>query len=200
MDYKSNSYKNKEQNAIAQTSEKKVEKVISGFAKTKKKSDVAKVADVLISEDIRNVKSYILMDVLVPAIKKALLDIVTNGADMLLYGEAGRTKRSSTSSKISYRNYYERDRRDSNSPRLRSGYDYEDVVLDTRGEAEEVLSNMDELMSRYHIVSVADLYDLVGLSGNYTDCKYGWTDIRNATIVHVKDGYLIRMPKAMPLD
>ena len=52
-----------------------------------------KFADVFISEDVNNVKSYIVMDVLVPAIKKAISDIVTNGIDMILYGKLGNQKR-----------------------------------------------------------------------------------------------------------
>lgn len=199
-DYKPNSYKVKnEQTVLTQTPEKRVEKVISGSARTKKKSDVKKVADVFISEDIGNVKSYILMDVLVPAIKKAILDIVTNGVDMILYGEAGRSKKNRETSKVSYRSYYDKDtRRD--YPVTRSGYDYEDVILNTRGEAEKILDCLDELIDRYQVVSVFDLYELAGLETRYTDNKYGWTDIRNASIIRVRDGYLIRMPKAMPLS
>lgn len=198
--YKPNSHKFKEaQNETP--AEKKLEKVITGPVKTKK-NEIRKFTDVFISEDANNVKSYILLDVLVPAIKKAISDIVTNGIDMILYGETGRTKRNSNASKVSYRNYYERpnDRREYGSQKARSGYDYRDIVLDDRGEAEQVLSCMDEAISVYGMVSVGDLYDLVGIAGNYTDNKYGWTDLRNASVVRVRDGYLVKLPKALPLD
>ena len=60
---------------------------------------------------------------------------------------------------------------------------------------------MDELIETYGFVSVADLYDLVGKRCNYTDNNYGWTNIRNANIVRVSGGdYMIKMPKARPLD
>ena len=52
----------------------------------------------------------------------------------------------------------------------------------------------------YGTVSVADLYDLVGISGNYTDNKYGWTNIRNAEPIRVRDGYMLKLPKALPLN
>ena len=95
--YGPNSHKSKEaQKEGAASSDKKVEKVISGSAKPKKKGEMQKFADVFISEDVGNVKSYILMDVLVPAIKKAISDIVTNGIDMILYGETGRTRKASS--------------------------------------------------------------------------------------------------------
>ena len=73
-------------------------------------------------------------------------------------------------------------------------------MLNSRGEAEDVLMRMDELMETYGLVRVADLYDLVGITGNYTDNKYGWTNIRNAEIVRVNNGYMIRMPRAVPID
>ena len=200
-EYKPNSNKFKEGHREPPP-EKKVEKVITGSAKSKKKNEIRKFADVFISEDVANVKSYILMDVLVPAIKKAVSDIVRNGIDMILYGETGHTKSNSTASKISYRNYYEKEndyKRDRGYSGTRTGYNLDDVILDTRGEAEEVLSRMDELVSSYGLVSVADLYDLVGITGNYTDNKYGWTDIRSASPVRVREGYMLKLPKVLPL-
>ena len=201
-EYKSNSHKSREEQQKAEASEKKVEKVINGSVKTRKKSEIQKFANVFIQEDAQKVKSYILMDVLVPAVKKAISDVVTNGVDMILYGETGKTKKSGTASKVSYRSYYDKrdDRRDYSSNRTRTGYDYDDVVLDNRGEAEEVLSRMDELIATYGLVSVADFYDLVGIPGSYTDNKYGWTDIRNASVVRVRDGYTIKLPRALPLN
>jgi hypothetical protein len=201
QEYKANSHKSKTEQSDP-IPEKKVEKVIAGTVKSKKKGELQKFADVFISEDVDKVKSYILMDVLIPAVKKAISDIVTNGIDMVLYGETGRTKKNSPGSKVSYRSYYDKrdERRDYDSPRTRTGYSYDDIILDNRGEAEDVLSKMDELISTYDFASVADLYDLVGITGNYTDNKYGWTDIRSASVVRVREGYMLKLPKALPLN
>lgn len=202
-EYKSNSHKSREEQQAAVTTEKKVKKVVNGSVKAKKKSEIQKFADVFIQEDAQKVKSYILMDVLVPAVKKAISDIVTNGIDMILYGDTGHTKKSGSASKISYRSYYDKknERRDYASNRTRTGYDYDDIILDNRGEAEEVLFRMDELIDTYGLVSVADFYDLVGITGNYTDNKYGWTDIRSASVVRVHgNGYMIKLPRALPLN
>ena len=200
-EYKPNSHKSKEGQKGA-VPEKKVEKVIAGTVKSKKKSEIQKFTDVFISEDVNNVKSYILLDVLAPAIKKAISDIVTNGIDMILYGETGKTKSNSNASKVSYRSYYDRgnDRRDYSEARTKTGYNYDDIILDNRGEAEDVLSRMEELISTYGVVSVADLYDLVGVTGNYTDNKYGWSDLSTVSIMRTKYGYMLKLPKALPLN
>lgn len=200
MDYKSNSHKTKENQKPLPSEKKKVEKVVTGKVKTKKKN---KFTDVFISEDAANVKSYIVMDVLVPAVKKAISDIVRDGIDMILYGDTrSRKSNSSGLSYVSYRSYSDRDRRDygRSESRTRSGYDYSDIILETRGEAEEVLTRMDELLDTYGIVSVADLYDLVGKTSNYTDNKYGWTNIRTAEPIRVRDGYMLKLPKVGPIE
>ena len=202
-DFKPNSHRFKEEQKES-AEKKKVEKVISGKVKTKKKIEISKFADVFISEDASNVKSYIFMDVLVPAIKKAISDIVTDGIDMILYGETGRTKKrsNSNSSYISYNRYSDRrddNRRSDSSYRAVSRYDFENITLDNRGDAEEVLDRMDELLDAYGIVTVSDLYDLVGITGEFTDNKYGWTSLRNAEIVRVRDGYKLKLPRVTPV-
>lgn len=178
---------------------KRAEKVVRGKVKTKK-NEMRRLADIFISEDAANVKSYILMDVIVPSIKKTIYDIVVNSLDMSLFG--GRSGKRPTADKVSYRDYSSVSRRDERShggTRTTSGYSYDDIILETRGEAEAVLSRMDEIMEEYQIVRVADLYDLVGITGEHTDNKYGWTNIRNAEVVRVRDGYTIKMPRALPI-
>lgn len=195
--FEPNSHKHKEEN-------KKVEKVVKGKVKTKKKNEIQKLAGSIISEDAKTVKSYILMDVLIPSIKDAIEDIVTNGIRMVLRGETGARNRSSSSglSRISYNKAYDsRNSRDRSPARRTVGYNLDDIVLETRGEAEEVLSHMDDLIETYGIVSVADLYDLIGYTnGTYNDNKWGWTNIRTAEPVRVRDGYLLKLPKVCPID
>lgn len=179
---------------------KRAEKVVRGTVKTKK-NNTRKLADIFIAEDAGNIKEYILMDVLAPGIKKVFYEIVTTSLDMFLFG--GRGGRRPTADKISYKNDYNsvsrRDDRSYGRTRTTSGYSYDDIILETRGEAEAVLSRMDEIMEEYDVVRVADLYDLVGVTGEHTDNKYGWTNIRNAEIERVRDGYRIKMPRALPI-
>lgn len=203
--YTPNSHKyreeQKEQKEIA-TDRQKMQKVVSGPVKTKKKGEIRKFKDVFISEDASNIKSYIWFDVLVPAFKNMLEDAVTNGIRMILRGETGARKGTSTAAKISYNRFYEDDRRyDSRNTRTtRTGYSYDDVSFTNRGDAEVVLSRLDEAIETYGLVSVADLYDLAGITPAHTDYKYGWTNIRNAVVRPTRDGYIIDMPKALPIN
>ena len=208
-DYKPNSNRFKEVDGEVvnkkPVEEKRIEKVIKGTAKTKKKSKM----EAFVAEDIANVKQYVISDVLLPTLKKALSDIVSNGVDMLLFGEVQdkrrRSSSSSTRSVVSYDRYYDRDRdgkdreRTRDTSRSRVGYDYDDVVVNSRVEADDVLGILDEAIDTFGSVSVGDLYDAVGMVGNYTDYKYGWTDLRTAKVEPIRDGFLIRTPRAVAL-
>lgn len=202
-DYKSNSHKSKAE-AKAQVPEKKVEKVVNGPVKVKKKNEVSKLKDVFISEDATNVKSYVIMDVIVPTIQKAIVDIVSDGIRMI-FGQGRDSSRSrSSDGHVSYRSYY--DKRDDermygrSSSRTRGSYSYDDIIFDSRGEAERVLERMEDLLAQYKLVTVADLYEMVDVPGEWTDNKYGWTSLRTAEAVRVRDGYMLKLPKAFPID
>lgn len=195
-EYKSNSHKSRE-SQNEPIPEKKVEKIITGSARSQKKSGLQKVTSVFIPEDVENVKSYIFEDIVVPAVKDIILDAVR--AFLGVNNRSGG--KGSTASKVSYRKYYEENnRRDYGEARTRAVCEYDNVVVDTRGEAEDVLARMDELIAEYGLVSVADLYDLVGITGNYTDNKYGWDSIRTASVVRVRDGYMIKLPRVKALN
>ena len=59
---------------------------------------------------------------------------------------------------------------------------------------------MADLCETYGQVTVADLYDLVGISGSFTDNNYGWTDMREASVRRVRDGYILSLPRPRQLD
>jgi hypothetical protein len=74
------------------------------------------------------------------------------------------------------------------------------IMFDTKKDANKVLSGLKDILERYNVVSVADLHDLVGESGSYTDNKYGWTDLKEMKIVKKTNGYMLRMPEVITLN
>lgn len=202
MDYAPNSHRFKDGQSVAPVDEtKKVEKVVTGTAKTKSKSGAHKFADIFISADVDNVKSYLVNEMLVPTVKRAILgalDMVLNG------GTTDYGRSNSTRPKVSYSSYYDDPRDRDNRPRAQSRLDYDDIVFPNRGDAEAVLREMRAIISRYRIIAVADLYDLAGIAPPYTSNRYGWTNLDNAEVIRVRDGngygYIIKLPRAMPID
>ena len=195
-DFPSNS--NRSKDAGASQPEKKVEKVVTGTVKQKKPTNAKKLAELFVPGDLTSIGDYILTDVIVPNITKMVEDIVCNSIHML-FGRPANSGQKSTAAKVSYRDCYDDDRKRYNQSRATRSYSYDDIVFETRGDAEEVLYRMEELLDRFEVVSIADLYDMAGISCNYTDNKYGWTSLRGAKVERVSDGYVIRLPRATTL-
>ena len=140
MDFPSNTHKSKEE---TKKQEKKVEKVTSGKVVKQKKTLGKKFAETFLGDNIESVSSYIIYDIIIPAAKNMISDTVSNGIEMLLFGQTSgsRTRRDRGKSYVSYSNYYkDRDRyRDRQiSQRNRAGHNFDDIILESRGEAEEV--------------------------------------------------------------
>lgn len=200
--YPSNSHKSKE---IEKTPEKKVEKIITSEVKTKKQSGFKRFADSFINSDISDVKSYLLTDVFLPALKSTVSDMVSNGIDMLLYGESRHSSRSGSSgNKVNYTSYSYKGTRNASQknerPIVKERYNYDDVILGTRGEAEDVLGHLQDICEEYGMVSIADLYDLVGLPTSWSDNKYGWYNLAGSRVERINEGFLISLPRTVALD
>lgn len=195
--YQSNS--DKERQEASRQSEKKVEAVVVGTAKTRKKGELQKFANEIVPGNFNIIKSDILMNIIVPSLKKAISDIVKVGIDMILYD--GKQPQSS---KVSYRNYYDRDNdriRAGSVSNIRNKLDYDDILFETRGDAETVLDAMNDIISQYGIVTISDLYDLARVpNDNFTLNRYGWSSISGACAIRVRDGYILKLPRAIPIN
>ena len=198
--YKPNSHAYKARQQKESDEKKRVEKIVTGQVKIKKRNELSKLTDIIFAEDAKSVGTYIITDVVIPSVINLLEDIFLKGSRFALRGESGRERRRD-SEYVSYRSYSDprsstRDR----TPKVNQRYSFDKVVIDNRGEAEEVLSQMDDLIDRYGIATIADLNEALGISGEYTDNKYGWSNLRNAEVVRTRDGYMLKMPRAMVID
>lgn len=200
-EYPNNSHSAREKpDAATGTSDKKLGKVVTGAAKTRKKSEVRKFANIFVPEDTENVKSYILTDVIIPGIKNAIADVVS----IMLFGDSGRIGgRKDGRSRVAYQKYYDDrrdDRREYGRPRA-AGFEYDDIIFETRGDADLVLDQLESAIANYGLASVADLYDLAGITcRNYTANRYGWTDIQSAKVIRVRDGYTLQLPRTVQIS
>ena len=77
-----------------------------------------------------------------------------------------------------------------------SRYQVEPFLVSSRSDAELVVEQLFEIISMYGVVSVADLYDLVGLSSlsTHVDNKWGWAILQNVDIRQTREGYVIDLP------
>lgn len=185
-------------NSKPEESKREIEPVARG--KRKPRSTGMKLREVFVGEDARSVASYIFEDVIVPATKNLINDMVAQSVERFLFGEYRGRSVSGSRGYTSYSRPSSRYSRSDDSPhtrtaRQRNTHDFDDIVLDTRGEAEEVLDRLEGLVAKYGQAAVSDYYSLVGVSGSYSDVKWGWTNLRGSDVRRVREGYIVVLPK-----
>lgn len=185
------------------------ESVVKGTVK-KKSSIFRAVRDEFIAEDAPSVGSYILYDILLPALRDLISDIGHGAIDAALNGD-GRGYRSRSRNRggsyISYNRYYDdrdRRRRDRDEERYearRRSRDFDEFIFERREDAEDVLDRMCDYLERFDDVPVSYFYDLLGetVPGDFTSDDWGWTNLAGARVRKVRGGYIIDLPKVKPI-
>lgn len=189
-----------------------VNKVVTGEVIERKRGFFSKTRSFLGGDDAHNVGAYILYEVAIPALKDLALDMLSKGGERALFGEVRSPRRryggrSHTDYDRPYRPSVSigRDRDDRPrdrelSTKARRTHDFREVVLADRGDAEDVLAGLVELIDSYDVATVQDFYSMVGVAGSFTDAKWGWTDLRGARIASVRGGWLLDLPATEPID
>lgn len=183
-------------------------KVTKGKVTQRKKPFGRRFAEAFGAQDGQGVFDYIIYDIIIPATKNMIVDSIIDGAEMAILGET-RSRRRRPSDRGSTRyaydrvSYRDRDRRWNDRDRYedrrtRSNLrDYEDIVFDSKADAEEVISGLIEIIDVSGQATVLDLYDLSGLKPvDYAVGNYGWTNLSTATTERTRDGYVLYLPKA----
>lgn len=118
----------------------------------------------------------------------AFKDAITKKATEVIYGaECECPKR-----KVSYYDALHRSKSVN-----RSLEQSDDIVFETREDAEKALDAMEAIVKKYGVVSLADVYDIVGRAATtYIASKYGWRSVNDAKVVRCRKGYYIKLPKA----
>lgn len=204
--YPSNSQKSKK----AAEPKEAPKKVVSNEVTQRRKPLGRKLADTFAGDDARSVGGYILFEVVIPTLKSLISDAVSQGVERMLFGEAS-TRSSKNRRHTSYNQMYKGrsdgyrhdDTRPGGRPmsqRSRANHDFDEILIEDRGEAEEVLEQLIELIDRFDLATVADLYSLTGVSGSFQDDKWGWYELGTAQIKRVRGGWLLDLPRPQPID
>lgn len=188
--------------------EHKFEQVVQG--KAKKRSLGRRFAQTFLKASGKEVKNYILADVLVPSILDTLFNIITGGASMYFYGDTGgRMAQDPRAGRLGYHkaNKEAMGKRDriqratTYSYRGADDFDFDDVILESRGDCERILRDMEDAIYTYGQVTVADLYDMIGITNsNFQNYKFGWVDLKTAGYSRLRSGgYVLDLPKVVDL-
>ena len=186
--------------SVGEPERQKKEKVVTGKVVTKKKSFGKKVKDALTGEEAKATGEYVIGDLIIPAIKYTLYDVVTQTFQRVLGVDVPRRpggQGKAGSGFVAYNRYYDEQPKPSMSRQAKATHDFREIILPARQDAEDVLDNMFDTLRQFEWVTVADLYDFVGMDSSYTDQKWGWRDLRGSGIRRVREGYMLELPKTI---
>lgn len=204
--YSSNSNRDKESEQVP---EKKVEQVTAAAAVVRKKPLGRRIAENFQGADAHNVGHYVLFEVVLPRFKDLIFDVGESALRRALFGDSakGYTSRSTSSTKgwTPYNTIQSSaiPKQQVAKPTATPASDeFGEIVVETRGEADVVMEKMSNLIETYGMASVSDLKASVGLTGSFTDEKFGWmamggTDIRR--VGGSQPGYLLIFPTPQEL-
>lgn len=204
MEYPSNSDTSKAE----PQEDKNLKRVTSGTATRKKKSLRKQFSETFVAGDAKMALRYVVFDVLIPAAKDMIAEAGSQGIEKLIFGDTRRKgaapPTAGPTGYVSYNRYAMGSRQTAPqramSRAARARHDFDEIILESRTEAEEVIDRLFEVVSRYGSVTVADLYELVGLPSSHTDNKWGWTDLRGAGVSRAHGGFLLDIPEPEPLN
>lgn len=187
--------------------EKNLEKIVSGEVVKRKKPLGRRFKDLFFGKDF---KYAVIGGVMIPAFKNLVFETGQEALRRMLFQgdrdpRVHRRPRSDYNPRISY-DRIGRDPQPRGSHLMQQSrgsqgrYDLGELIIpSSREDAEMVLDKLRWVIDQYDVVSVGDLYELLGVMGAYTDNKWGWTNLVNAEVRQVREGWLIDLPDPEPI-
>lgn len=187
-----------------------VERVTSAEAVRRKPSLGKKFSQTFIGGDARTAWDYMIWEVAVPEIRYMVVETLQGGIEKLFTGSVTRGKRPSNPlGHFNYQARYGRGPVDDRPPlptrrqlssQSRNRLEFDEIILQNRQDVEEVRDRMYDILTQYEVVTVADLYGLVGIKPDHTDTTWGWTDLKGIEVGRVRGlGYLLDLPEPEPI-
>jgi len=208
MDYHNSS------NSINQDQNKKAEppkSVVHGKTSTVKKGFFKQMKEDLFVADAKTVLKSVKDNVIVPGIKKLVLDMAWNSIVTAMYN---RPPTNSPTSSIygnnptftvypnnNIGNGYWQNQQKAGPVMQSSGSLYNDILFNDSGDATAVLNEMQMRIETYGAVSVADMFMLAGLdvpNNNWVLDRWRWTNIAGSSVVPAPQGGFILSMSTKP--
>jgi hypothetical protein len=215
LNYRANSQKS--QQPEPEEAPRVVGPVVSGIAVERKESVRKKFLSAYAGDSAQSVGHYLLNDVVVPATKNLVSDLVTQGINRLLYGTTHRPNQGgivgsvvgSRMTGVGYGKFFnggastqqsQQQAQPQMSAQARATHSFNEIYFPTRSDGEIVLEELRNLIEKYGNAKVVDFYLLSGITSAFTDQKYGWTNLSRASVMQTRQGYVIDMPRPEVLN
>lgn len=183
-EYQDNSEKAKREAEAKEV--KEIEKDEGGAELRKRPARKRFAETILPKEDRREIADYAIFEIVIPAIKETINNLVVNSLDMLLFGGTrgysgnrssnGRTDYARMSSKKSSGKYAQDDYEERS--RRRSAKNIDDILFRSYAQADRVYQSLLDIQDEYGQVRVSDLFDEAEITvPDWTYDSYGWDNL-----------------------
>lgn len=190
---------------------KKVERVTSGEAVRRKPPLGRRFVTTFFSGDGKTAIQHAAISVIVPKIRDLLYEAGRDFWEYRVYGTTFGASRGigrsmggmgqQTRINIPYGQMGNAQQRPQvMSQKSRARHDFDEIVMESRQDAHDVLEQMFDILGRFEQVTVADLYTLTGVRAEHTDHKWGWISLQGAGVIPVRGGgFMLNLPKPTAL-
>jgi hypothetical protein len=191
-----------------ETPREKLKPVVTAEVVIKEPSLGRKMKSIFFGGEFKSASRYVVTDVILPAFRDTVFDVMTAGTERVIYGESRTPRRRhrgmTTGALGSITNYNRPIQRGARSAMLPdqpprgmnrvTRRESNDVLIADREEAVLVLDTLNECITRYEVASLADLNELLNQPSAVVDQKWGWFSLSDANIRQTRQGYLLELP------
>jgi len=202
VDYQGNSHRSKEQKGVPE--KKKLEKIVTGEVIVKPPGMGKKLKGVFFGGDFKQAGRSVVADVVLPTLRDLVVNAGFRALERSVYPESQQSRRRpEMRSRIQYSSYGQTQTGSAMlpgqapfapTPHRIGTRESNSYLIASRIDADNVLTTLVECVSTYGIVSLADLYELLGRPVAAVDNNWGWTNINTAEIRQVNAGFLLELP------
>lgn len=184
--------------------------VLSSPPKVGKASVWSRLGGHIFSSDGDSVASVVWNEVVIPTLKNLFYDTVTRGAAQAVFGDGrpSSTRPGPATRNLGGSGYHrpvsrggDRDtRREPLDRRSRATHNFKTMTFPNIRDAEATADYLIDYIREYDHVSVAELYDKIGITPDFPDYNFGWRDLTGIRVRQVRDGFILDLPPTEQLD
>lgn len=183
-------------------------KIVTGKVIQRRPNIFKRAARNMVADDVTNIREFVAVEIIAPAVRNLVFDIISQGSHRLLYGTAARPRgvgAGSSSGPVSslkrqYHNMGQPDPARTISRESAARHDFDDIILESRIEAEDVIAHLAARVDRYGSARVSDMYNHLGISADFTSQNWGWTNLSSAAVSQDRRGFLLDLPRPIALN
>lgn len=186
---------------------REVQPITTEVGRVRKTPAGRRLRETFIQGDAQSVWSSMLWDAFLPGVRDNVGNALHEGIDALFGGLSGGIRR--THNRYNNRNggisKHNPDRAlgrgssDRYDEDARRNQDISVIEISSRVEAEEVLTQMLQIIDQHDVCTLADFYQMVRITPQHTDYKFGWDELGGAKVVSSRGMYYLDLPRPSQL-